>query len=182
MQDLYLLCLVLGAGVLIVQTVLGVFGADGGDGIGDAGALDGLDLLSVRSVAAASTLFGALGLWLAGRGLSPVITLPVALLGGAAAAVSTAFLTRQLLRLESDGTIRVDNALGRSGTVYLPIPARGGGHGLVHFTIQGRTVELRAVSEETAEIPTGSAVIAVAVMAGDIVEVTPTPLIEGIDP
>ena len=183
MQDVYLTCLVLGAVVLLTQTLVGLLGAGHilPEGLEHGEASEGLHLLSVRAISAGATLFGATGLWLGSDGLSPLLSLPAALLAGLTGTVGTAYLTRQLFRLESDGTIRTENAIGQSGTVYLPIPARGGGHGVVQFTIQGRTVELRAVSENDDVIPTGTAVIAVAVMPDDVVEVTPTPLIEGID-
>jgi hypothetical protein len=186
MQEIFLLCLGLGALVLIGQIALGVLGAshilpDALESI-EAGAEDGLHLLSVRSVAAAATLFGAVGLWLTGGvGVPGLLALPLALGAGLAAGVATAFLTRQLLRFESSGTLRLDNAVGEAGTVYLPIPPRRGGFGKVQFTLQGRTVELRAVSDEALPLPTGSAVIIVAVVDGETVEVTPTPIIEGID-
>lgn len=182
MHDVYLICLVLGVAVLAVQTVLGLLGA--GDVLPDADhadAVHGFDLLSVRALSAGAALLGAMGLWLTARGIPALITGPAALASGAAAAAGTAFLTRQMLRLESDGSLRLENAVGQSGTVYLPVPARGAGHGLVHFTLQGRTVELRAVSEDNAVIPTGAAVIVVSLLENDTVEVMPTPLIEGIN-
>jgi membrane protein implicated in regulation of membrane protease activity len=179
MPDVFLLCLALGAGVLVVQIVLSLFGGDAvPHSVEDAGA--GADLLSVRAISAGTALFGAVGLWLGGRGVPLVITLPAAVAAGIAAAAGTAYITRQMLRFESDGSLRLGNAVGESGTVYLPVPARRGGFGMVQLRLQGRTVELRAVADEATEIPTGSSVIIVAI-EGDTVEVTPTPLIEGID-
>jgi hypothetical protein len=52
---------------------------------------------------------------------------------------------------------------------------------MVQFQLQGRTVELRAIADEAAAIPTGTPVIVVSVMEDDTVEVAHTPLIEGID-
>jgi hypothetical protein len=180
MQDIYLLCLGLGAGVLVLQIVLSFFGV--GDDLPGAGddLATGMDLLSVRTISAGTALFGAVGLWLSGRAPA-VITIPAAVAAGIAAAVGTALITREIFRFESDGSLRLSNALGQSGTVYLPVPARREDYGKVQFTLQGRTVELRAVADEAAEIPTGTSVIVVAVMEGDTVEVTPIPLIEGID-
>jgi hypothetical protein len=181
MQDVFLLCLGLGAGVLAVQIALSLFGV--GDDItgaaGDGG--HGVDLLSVRTISAGTALFGAVGLWLGGRGVGLVVTVAAAVAAGIAGAVATALITRQMFRLESDGTLEVTNALGQSGTVYLPVPARREGFGKVQFTLQGRTVELRAIADEAADLPTGTSVIVVGVMEDDTVEVTPTPQIEGID-
>jgi hypothetical protein len=181
MQDAFLLCLALGAGVLVVQVIMDLLGGGADADPGAAGAGDGLDLLSVRSISAGAMLFGAIGLWLNGRGVPLLITLPAAAAGGMAATFVTALLTRQMARLESDGTLRLDNAIGQAGTVYLPVPAHREGFGMVQFTLQGRTVELRAVADEDAVIPTGTTVIVTSVMEDDTVEVVTTPLIEGID-
>lgn len=179
MQDVFLLCLGLGAGVLTVQIVLGLFGVGEILPVGEAE--EGAGLLSVRTIAAGTALFGAVGLWLGGRGVPVIVSVPAAIGAGIGAAILTARITRQLMRFESDGSLELTNAVGQSGTVYLPVPARREGFGMVQFTLQGRTVELRAVADETAAIPTGTSVIVVALMEGDTVEVTPTPLIEGID-
>ena len=185
MHEVFLLCLVLGAGVLAVQIVLSLFGMGGmlpGDiELGEAGAEDGLDLLSVRTISAGAALFGASGLWFSDLGFPALVTFPLALLTGIAAALSTAYATRQMSRLESDGTLRLENAIGQPATVYLPVPAHRTGFGKVQFQLQGRTVELRAVTEEPVIIPTGAAVIVVAVMDTDTVEVTPPPQLEGVD-
>jgi len=182
MQDVFLVTLALGAGVLVVQIVLGIAGGHV-DVHHDfhSGDHDSMHLLSVRSVAAGATLFGAVGMWLAGRGLPFLIAGGGALVAGMVAAVATAFMTKQMMQLESDGTLQVENAVGQSGIVYLPIPPRGEGAGKVQFKLQGRTVEMGAVGSETTVIPTGAPVIVVSVVNNDTVEVVPTPLIEGID-
>jgi hypothetical protein len=181
MQDVFLISLALGAGVLIVQIVLDLFGA-GQDAPGvphHTGAGDGLDLLSVRSIAAGATLLGAVGLWLTVRGLPFVVALAGGLVAGFGAAVGTAWVTRQLLRLESSGSLRLENAVGEAGTVYLPVPAKRQGTGKIQLRLQGRTVELGAVADEADIIPTGAAVVVVSVLDGETVEVIPTPRLEG---
>jgi hypothetical protein len=181
MQDVFLVTLALGAGVLVVQIVLAIIGGHADIHhdfhVGD----DGMHLLSVRSMAAGATLFGAIGMWLNSIGLPALLSLPGALVAGGAAAVTTAYLTKQMMQLESDGTLRMDGAVGQSGTVYLPIPPQGQGTGKVQFKLQGRTVEIGAIGNEPGVIPTGAAVIVVSVVNNDTVEVVPTPLIEGID-
>lgn len=179
MQDVFLLCLALGAIVLVVQIALDLFGVGHSHDMSLAG--DGLDLLSVRTISAGAVLFGAVGLWLGSIGVPGLFVMPAALLAGAGAAVASAYLTRQLLRLESSGSLQLENAVGQPGTVYLPIPPHRQGFGRVQFMLQGRTVELRAVTDERSLLPTGAAVIVVSVIDGDTVEVTPTPQLEGID-
>lgn len=180
MHDVFLFTLILGAGVLLVGIVLELAGLSHHVDVDHAGASAGLELLSVRSIAAAATLFGAVGLALESVGLPMLISTPVAILGGLAAAVGTAWITRQMLRLESDGSLQLENAVGQPGTVYLPVPARRQGFGMVQFPLQGRTVELRAIADEEALIPTGAAVIVTSVVDAQTVEVMPTSRIEGI--
>jgi hypothetical protein len=178
-MDVFLLCLALGAIVLVIQIALDLFGVGHSHDMTLAG--DGLDLLSVRTISAGAVLFGAVGLWLGSMGVPALFVVPAAVVAGAGAGVASALLTRQLLKLESSGSLQLENAVGQPGTVYLPIPPRKEGFGKVHFTLQGRTVELRAVTEERSALPTGAAVIVVSVIDGDTVEVTPTPQLEGID-
>jgi hypothetical protein len=179
MQDVFLVCLALGAFVLVVQIVLDLFGVGQSHDITLAG--EGLDLLSVRTISAGAVLFGAVGLWLSSTRVPALVVAPAAFMAGGAAAVASAYLTRQFLRLESSGSLQLENAVGQLGTVYLPIPPRRQGFGRVQFTLQGRTVELRAVADEKNVLPTGAAIIVVSVIDGDTVEVTPIPQLEGID-
>ena len=127
-------------------------------------------------------MFGATGMLLdnfVALALAALLAVPTAI----AAALLAAWLTLQLLKLESDGSIQIENAIGTIGTVYLPVPTAIEGsteaHGLVHVTVQGRTIEVRAITTEANPLPTGSSVVIVAA-EGDTVEVVSTPLIEGI--
>jgi hypothetical protein len=180
MLDIFLLSLVLGGLALVAQIVLGMFAGTDIESVGDpGGADDALDMLSVRSISAGAALFGATGVWLSSRALPVPITVGAAAVAGVLGMVGTAYLTRQIMRLESDGSLRLENAVGQAGTVYLPVPPQRQGLGRVQFMLQGRTVELRAVADEAVAIPTGTAVIVVGVLDDDTVEVMPTPQIEG---
>lgn len=187
MSQLFLVCLIVGAVLLVAQIVFSLIGLDadapdvggsGGSG-GAAGIAGGLDLLSVRSIAAASAAFGATGLGLAGTVPEPVAA-AIALLPAAGAAAGTAWLTRAMLRLESSGSLRLEDAAGQIGTVYTPIPGNQGGTGLVQFALQGRTIELSARTRDGADLPTGASVLVVSVdLETETAEVIATPQIEG---
>ena len=132
-------------------------------------------LLTFRTLVAALTFFGLAGLaatreW--GEGPS---TFLVALAAGGAALFLMATLMRSLSRLKAEGTLRMDRALGRSGTVYLPIPGPKAGAGKVHLNVQNRTVECQAVTAKDG-LPTGAPVVVVAVLGPDTVEVAPAPV------
>jgi len=175
-DTLFLVCALLGGALLILQVLLGVLGFDGhhaGDFHGEAAAAEGLELVSIRALSAGLVFFGLTGLTLAARGWIFWLVLPVALGVGFAAVVGVAVAMRALLRLESDGTVSIESAIGEAGTVYLGIPGERAGRGKVTLLLQGRTVEYQAVSR--VPLPTGAAVVVVDVVAPDVVEVAPVP-------
>ena len=173
MGTLFLVCAIVGGAILAIQALLGVVGMDHHlqlpvlhevDAVGDA-----LNLFSVRAVAAGLLFFGLAGM-LCGRAW---FALPAAVAAGLAAMLAVAVATRALMRMESDGTVRMAGAVGATGEVYLRIPAGRAAPGKVHVTVQGRTVECQAVSEHA--LASGSPVLVVDVVGPDLVEVIPSP-------
>jgi len=72
-------------------------------------------------------------------------------------------------RLKSDGTLRMENAIGKEGRVYLTIPENGSGK--VSIVIQGGLRELEAVSAGKERIPTGENVRVVRVVSNRVLVV-----------
>lgn len=191
MTGFFQICIVLGGAVLALQVLLSLFGlgvggmldvdtADIGDADHEAGTADALNLLSVRALAAGVAVFGA-----AGVGLDALVpswmAMGLALVPGLAATAGTAWLTSQMLRLQTSGTLRLADAVGREATVYLTVPpsSETDQHGLIHVVLQGRTVELRAVTHEAKALPSGSAVVILSVSAdGETAEVVPASTFE----
>jgi hypothetical protein len=188
MQSLFLVCLVIGGVALALQIVLALVGVGenalhlGHGEVGGSGVHDGLDLLSVRALAAALAVFGAAGLWLSGW-MPGWVAAGAATLPALLAAVGTAYLMRVMIGMESDGSLRLEGAVGATGQVYLTIPPEQGGTGLVQFPLQGRSIEIRAVTREKAPLPTGSSVLVISVDADtETVEVISTSNVEGLLP
>ena len=177
MDTLFLVCALLGGGTLLLQLVLGIFGiVDHHVDFShhDHPAAAGLDLFSVRSLAAGLAFFGVGGMFGAWLGLGAWVGIPVGLVTGGAAMLGTAAALRAMARLESDGSVLTEEAIGEAGTVYLAIPADGAGK--VHLVLRGRLVELDAVSRSGA-IATGSPVMVTDVIEGDTLVVSPTNLL-----
>ena len=91
------------------------------------------------------------------RFAGPIIFL-IALSSGIFAFFLSAFMLRNMRRLESSGNLQMSNAIGQIGTVYLTIPEKGKGAGQIQVTVQGRLATLDAMSEDE-KIPTGSKVL-----------------------
>jgi hypothetical protein len=75
-----------------------------------------------------------------------------------------------LSRLRSEGTVRIQRAIGQEATVYLRIPATRSALGKVLVDVQGRTMEYSALTSGP-ELPTGTKVIVIDVISDDTLEV-----------
>jgi hypothetical protein len=186
-RTIYLILAIVGSGILVIQVLMQVFGLAGeGDltgahdvgsidhgGDAGAGAHDGswfFGVISLKALVAFAGLFGLTGLALMDAGWGPV---PRALLStavGVAGMLLVAFLMRGLTRLTSSGTLDLRNALGASGSVYLRIPGRGQGVGKVTLEVQGRSMQLDAMTDGEA-LPTGARVQVVALAGDDAIKV-----------
>ncbi len=161
--------------VLIIQTVMIFLGIGDhgemddpsiGDAVSDIGAedydidaMDSLHIFTLRGIIAFFVVFGWVGLVMNSHAVSLWITVPVAVLCGAAIMVALAYLLRAIMRLQSGGNIDNRNALGTSGTVYLTIPAERNGIGKVNILLQGSFVERDAVTDSADAIPTGTEIV-----------------------
>ena len=92
-------------------------------------------------------------------------------MAGFAAMYGVHWMMKQIARLKTDGSVRIDHAVGMTGTVYLRIPGHLGGAGKIQLNLQNRTVELSAWTER-AEIATGATVLVTRVVGPDSVEVS----------
>ena len=121
----------------------------------------GLHLFSVRGVVAALAVYGWAALAVSRAGHPWLMALVVGLVMGAAAMFVVAVVMKLFLRLQSDGTVDVHNAVGLTGEAYLTIPAERSGKGKVNVVIQETMTECAAVTDEETPIPTGTPVTVV---------------------
>jgi membrane protein implicated in regulation of membrane protease activity len=107
-------------------------------------------------------MFGLIGLALVRANLATGLTI----LGGTAAGMFAVWLISilfsQMKRLQSDGTINVQNAVGATGSVYLTIPAKGSGR--IQVAVQGSLRIIDAIAKDKKAIGTGTKVRVVEVL------------------
>ena len=153
--------------VLIVQTILLLFGiGDGDDGIdldGDGipdevGGDDGLSLFSIRGIVGMLCVAGWAGIVFIDFGLSNILAIFLALLCGVATLFGIAYLMKAVLKLQSNGTIELGTAVGKTGQVYIPIPPKGTGRGKINVVVQDRYIEVDAVTNSEDTLKTGETV------------------------
>jgi hypothetical protein len=183
MSTVFLVCALVGAVLLVAQLVMGAAGLDGTHAdfhpdVHEPGgdAHDALHFLSLRAVAAGLAFGGLAGWGLLAALHHPFIAAFGALVAGSAAVVGVALAMQALLKLRGDGSVQPGHTLGATGTVYIPIPGGVGEPGKVLLTVQGRTVEIAAVSPTP--LATGQPVTVVGLLGSSCVEVVPSPTVK----
>lgn len=181
MHKLYFVCALVGGVLFVIQFLLGLIGHGGPDGVdGHIDAHTGGDvgheanfftgILSFRAMVAGVTVFGLTGLITLSESVHPALGLVLAVGAAFVAMLVVAILLRSMSHLSSEGTIRISNAIGHPGTVYLSIPAGRSGLGKVTLTLQDRTVEFQAMTAGEM-LASGTKVNVVKIIGADTVEV-----------
>jgi membrane protein implicated in regulation of membrane protease activity len=197
MTNAFLVCAVVGGTLLVCQFVLsllgiGDHGADGHDVHVEQGGHDHGDhahghghghtsasawffsVLTFRSVVSALTFFGLAGLAASSAGWPRAAVLGVAAAAGVVAMFVIAAVMRSLVKLQDEGNLQIQSAVGQTGTVYLTVPGNKSGVGKVTLSLQNRTTEFQAVTFQD-QLPTGSKVVVVDVIGPETVEVIAAP-------
>ncbi len=80
------------------------------------------------------------------------------------------FVLRQVMKLATDKTFRLEEAVGQVADTYLRIPATKSGSGKILVSVRGSIHELEAMTEGD-EIPTGAKVRVTKAIGSELVEV-----------
>ena len=103
--------------------------------------------------------------------ISNMVWLQVAALGiGFLLVLIFVFILRQVMKLATDKTFRLEEAVGQVADTYLRIPASKQGSGKILVSVRGSVHELEAMTEGD-EIPTGSKVRVTRAVGSELVVV-----------
>jgi len=112
-----------------------------------------MGMLTFRTLSAATAFFGLTGI-IGQRGdMEPLATLVLAAVAGIGALFLVSWIMKLLIRMNIDGTVRIEKSVGCRGTVYVSIPAGNAGQGKVQVSVLNRTMEYRAVTAQNASRP-----------------------------
>lgn len=173
--------------ILVIQTLMLIFGfvgddidADGIDlndnGIGDTpgdGGESGLALFSVRGLMAMAAIGGWSGLVMHSSGITLPITVLLSLAFGFLTLFGIAYIMKLAVKLQDNGNIDLGSAIGKVGTVYIPIPENMSGAGKVNLTVQERFIEIGAVTTAGRKLATGESIRVIATDETGLVVVEP---------
>lgn len=162
MQQIYWLVTIPATLLFLIQLVLTFIG---GDLSGDTGDIDadydadhgmGFHFITVKNMIAFFALFGWTGLAAIDSGLASFLILLISSISGLVMMLIMASIYYFMSKLNSSGTLKMKNAIGKIGNVYISIPAKKGGLGKVQVKVQGGLRTLEAMTEELEDIKTGS--------------------------
>ena len=122
-----------------------------------------LRLFSFRGIVAFFAVYGWGALAISRSGRPWLLALVVGLILGVAAMFLVAVTMQLFVRLQSDGTVDPNNAVGLAGEVYLSVPPQRQGEGKVNVVIQEKMTECAAVTDEERPIPTGEKVTVIGI-------------------
>jgi len=179
LQQLFYYCAIPSTLILVIQTILSIFGIGNDDfdvdidmdvdtdfdsDVAIADAIESaasLKFFSIRGIVAFFTLFGWVGVVLAGQGINSAVVIIIAFISGLIGMFIIALLFYSITRLQCSGNINVKNAIGQVGQVYIPIPANMSGKGKIQVTLQDTLSEIYAMTEGDERLTTGSMVLVV---------------------
>lgn len=160
--------------IQLVMTLIGGdaddFDADGDGGFDADGMDDGMHIFSIRSVVSFLMFYGWSGLAAIERGgMTWWGVSGISLIVGTVMMLFTAWLFFTLIKLQESGTMKLSNAIGQQGEVYLTIPPKKQGEGKVQLIVQGSYKTLDAMTEDVEEIKTGAFIEVVEIVNGVLI-------------
>lgn len=167
--------------VFLILLGLTIFGGDADTGVDvhsdvDANIADGdsipFQFISLKNIVAFFAVFGWSGIGFIHAGLPSWLVILLATLCGLLMMVLMATLFYLMSRLAESGTLKMNNAVGKLGEVYLVIPANRGGMGKVQLNVQGALRTLDAITDDDVSIPTASIIKVLDVIDEQILLVT----------
>jgi membrane protein implicated in regulation of membrane protease activity len=123
-------------------------------------------VISVQGTVAFFMLLGWIGLAVnRASGLGPALSIGIGIAAGLAANFLFAKMFQAFKRMQSSGTMNLDNAVGQEGEIYLNVGPDTAGK--VRVAVQGHLKVFDAMSDDKSAIPTGTRVVVVRVVKGN---------------
>lgn len=174
LEQTYWTIALVGSAVFLIIFILTFIG--GGDSDMDADASDfevddggvGFQFFTFKGLVGFFTIFGWTGITCLDNDLSTGLSLIISTIAGLIMMVLTSLLFYWMHKLAESGTLKMKNAIGVIGEVYLPIGAERSKMGKVQIKVQGSLRELEAITDEMEELKTGTMVKVTEIVSAEI--------------
>ena len=126
---------------------------------------------TLKNMTAFFTILGWSGIACVNAGLGNVLIVLISVLCGLIMMVIMSSIFYFMSKLVETGNLDIKNAINKTGSVYIPIPASRKGQGKIQVKVQSALRELDAITDETENIKTGTIVIVTEVIDNNILVV-----------
>jgi len=167
--------------LFLIQIILTFFGGDIDDVEADGDADASIDhdtgiefqFITLKNLVAFFTIFGWAGIACLDGELGIGKTLIISFISGFIMMTIMASIVYFMGKLTDSGTLNINHAIGRTGSVYLTIPAKRNGLGKIQIKVQGLQT-LDAMTDYEEDIKTGAVVDVVEILNNEILVVKPS--------
>jgi membrane protein implicated in regulation of membrane protease activity len=163
--------------VLVVLTVIGLDHHDADFSGGHDGSAaehgDGSSLLSTKPITGFFLGFGWGGGIALDHGLSLALATVIAAANGVVLMMLLAWAIKLIYSFRTDGTRKINDAIGAIGTVYVTLPPSRASGGQINVTFSGRLETVAALNAALRAVPSGEKVKVVGVIDTNTVLVEP---------
>jgi len=162
LEQTYWIIAILGSAIFVVIFALTFIGGGDTDMEADLSDLDaddggvGFQFFTFKNVIAFFTIFGWSGIVCIDKQMSPTATIIISIIAGLVMMVITSLLFFWMGKMAESGTLRIKNAIGVIGEVYLPIGANRSEIGKIQIKVQGSLRELDAITDGDEELKTNT--------------------------
>ena len=156
----------------VIMAVLGLIGLDHHD-VDAIDHGDGSSLFSTKPITGFFLGFGWAGGIALEAGASLFVATLIAVVVGAVLMLGLAWAIRAIYSMRSDGTRRIEDAVGAIGTVYVTLPPTRATGGQITVTVSGRLETVAALNGAARAIPSGEKVKVISVVDPSTVLVEP---------
>jgi len=132
---------------------------------------DAMRLFTLRGIIAFLSVGGWMGVAAIDWKLPDILAVILALAAGWLALWFVAWIIRAFVRMQQSGNVRMENAVGKDGEVYLTVPENG--HGKVNVIVQDRLCEMEAVTKAGRAIKTGEKITVLGIASEGVLLVAP---------
>jgi hypothetical protein len=161
--------------IVLISTIIGTNSDDIGDVDAEVDADIGasFQFFTVKNLVAFFTIFGWSGIASVDAGYSNVTTVAISIFCGLAMMTVMATLFFYISKLNSSGTLQMQNALNAIGEVYLTVGANRSKIGKVQIKVQGALRELEALTDFNQDLKQGNVIKVIEVTNNGILIIEP---------
>jgi len=132
----------------------------------------GFQFFTLKGLIGFFTLFSWSGLACIAGGVAPVVTVVISIVCGLLMMFILGSIFYLMSKLTESGSLKLKNAIGRIGEVYIPIKAKRGAIGQIQINIQGSVRTLQALTDDEEDLSSGVVVQVNAIINDQILLVT----------